>query len=621
MSQPTNAPDGELTVAPPAPPIAVGAPTFAPTAPSEGESKTTSANTTPSKKNYGLQDPKKKEKKKKTNNKLEETMAKFFDDEIYETLIIDFTVSKTLPKLVEQHTNLMATAYMKMNHQLSKSDSFLIEAGVITGRPRSLPNIEENTVIVKMDSFFPLQEERKMALALEMKMQELNRLSVKLIRTELIRSGKDEEPFKKAWNKSSELPEDEMKATPFGQFEKNKARLREVFYSYLKLRKAFAAKFEKKDKSPFDMWLTRLAEEELFTRQNVGNNKEIKTCYFCLSPMKAGLKELSCQHKVHLDCWQGFKDLTGKVQCGLCREDHETPPSSQEVQLDEPEEKVENEQIEEKVENSAEVEETNTVISLFGPSVRESIRAFYYSQRDRHGHTMSMRLVHEALSLHLDHPQRTMTLSISAEYGLDEQQKAILSTLGAAYRGRVNQVMSQEDVQQHLSEDELTRDSFGHYLVQIENNFMSNLELETGDHYQSLTAVGVDISPLFIENVRQVINTEGFKMLNERFPEVAGVVEVEEVAQVDEVDDGFVFDCNHCGRGIIRDSRDHDACVSNDDGELWWCEDCAEFAEVPMYRGEFFERHGRKFRPQTRMGECQGCKGVCEECENLIICE
>ena len=55
--------------------------------------------------------------------------------------------------------------------------------------------------------------------------------------------------------------------------------------------------------------------------------------------------------------------------------------------------------------------------------------------------------------------------------------------------------------------------------------------------------------------------------------------EVAEVGEVAEVDD-IVFDCNHCGRGIIRNSRDHDACVSNDDGEIWWCEDCINFQEV-----------------------------------------
>ena len=27
------------------------------------------------------------------------------------------------------------------------------------------------------------------------------------------------------------------------------------------------------------------------------------------------------------------------------------------------------------------------------------------------------------------------------------------------------------------------------------------------------------------------------------------------------------------------------------------------------------------FRPQTRIGECEGCKAVCEECENLMIVE
>tara|TARA_R100000935_G_C2719924_1_gene117517 strand:+ start:214 stop:372 length:159 start_codon:yes stop_codon:yes gene_type:complete len=27
------------------------------------------------------------------------------------------------------------------------------------------------------------------------------------------------------------------------------------------------------------------------------------------------------------------------------------------------------------------------------------------------------------------------------------------------------------------------------------------------------------------------------------------------------------------------------------------------------------------FRPQTRIGECSGCKSVCEECEGLRIVE
>ena len=27
------------------------------------------------------------------------------------------------------------------------------------------------------------------------------------------------------------------------------------------------------------------------------------------------------------------------------------------------------------------------------------------------------------------------------------------------------------------------------------------------------------------------------------------------------------------------------------------------------------------YRPQTRLGECAGCKSICEECENLIITE
>ena len=28
-----------------------------------------------------------------------------------------------------------------------------------------------------------------------------------------------------------------------------------------------------------------------------------------------------------------------------------------------------------------------------------------------------------------------------------------------------------------------------------------------------------------------------------------------------------------------------------------------------------------KFRPSTRIDECEGCAGVCEDCESLLICE
>ena len=33
-----------------------------------------------------------------------------------------------------------------------------------------------------------------------------------------------------------------------------------------------------------------------------------------------------------------------------------------------------------------------------------------------------------------------------------------------------------------------------------------------------------------------------------------------------------VLYCCHCGRGIVRDSQDHDECLQNDDGI--WCEEC-----------------------------------------------
>ena len=38
-----------------------------------------------------------------------------------------------------------------------------------------------------------------------------------------------------------------------------------------------------------------------------------------------------------------------------------------------------------------------------------------------------------------------------------------------------------------------------------------------------------------------------------------------------------------------------------------------------QYIGELTMREPRRFRPQTRMGECPGCLGICEECERLVV--
>ena len=36
----------------------------------------------------------------------------------------------------------------------------------------------------------------------------------------------------------------------------------------------------------------------------------------------------------------------------------------------------------------------------------------------------------------------------------------------------------------------------------------------------------------------------------------------------------FVFCCTNCGTPVERDSREHEECVCDETGELWYCADC-----------------------------------------------
>ena len=39
-------------------------------------------------------------------------------------------------------------------------------------------------------------------------------------------------------------------------------------------------------------------------------------------------------------------------------------------------------------------------------------------------------------------------------------------------------------------------------------------------------------------------------------------------------DADIVFKCDACCKPIVRDSRDHDDCICDENGERWWCVDC-----------------------------------------------
>tara|TARA_R110000765_G_scaffold376026_1_gene466727 strand:+ start:215 stop:589 length:375 start_codon:yes stop_codon:yes gene_type:complete len=42
-------------------------------------------------------------------------------------------------------------------------------------------------------------------------------------------------------------------------------------------------------------------------------------------------------------------------------------------------------------------------------------------------------------------------------------------------------------------------------------------------------------------------------------------------------DADIVFKCEECSISIVRNSRAHDHCICDKDGERWWCEDCYDY--------------------------------------------
>ena len=69
-----------------------------------------------------------------------------------------------------------------------------------------------------------------------------------------------------------------------------------------------------------------------------------------------------------------------------------------------------------------------------------------------------------------------------------------------------------------------------------------------------------------------------------------------------------------------------ECCKTCEQTDIEICYDCGECADpsLPNRCCECEEEEELKclgFRPQSRIGECEGCKAVCEECENLMIME
>ena len=107
------------------------------------------------------------------------------------------------------------------------------------------------------------------------------------------------------------------------------------------------------------------------------------------------------------------------------------------------------------------------------------------------------------------------------------------------------------------------------------------------------------------------------------FDEIGKVICMECFAKEDDRD-GICEGCNE-NAGEECSNCDNIACsecieeFTTDENDKR-CRICAD-DEPDSEEEEEEELKKTRFRPQTRMGECEGCIGICEECEPLVVCE
>ena len=79
----------------------------------------------------------------------------------------------------------------------------------------------------------------------------------------------------------------------------------------------------------------------------------------------------------------------------------------------------------------------------------------------------------------------------------------------------------------------------------------------------------------------------------------------------------------HDKHGCPKEVEEDDCCKTCEQTDIEICYDCGECADPSLPNRccecEEEELTCLGFRPQSRIGECEGCKAVCEECENLMI--
>ena len=79
-----------------------------------------------------------------------------------------------------------------------------------------------------------------------------------------------------------------------------------------------------------------------------------------------------------------------------------------------------------------------------------------------------------------------------------------------------------------------------------------------------------------------VKHPDGHSDQNIKWAEVKVKEDEEEEEEVDDPngESSIVFCCQACERPITRDSKDHDNCICDEDGERWWCDDCRDCPEA-----------------------------------------
>ena len=86
----------------------------------------------------------------------------------------------------------------------------------------------------------------------------------------------------------------------------------------------------------------------------------------------------------------------------------------------------------------------------------------------------------------------------------------------------------------------------------------------------------------------------------------------------------IIFNCAECDKSIIENSKDHDECICNEDGDRWWCDMCRNCDECKKNTKWCCDDDDEDDHPQCeycgRFSEDHTKQFICNECDVCYFC-